>query len=47
MAEKECKEAIAAKIVAYSNGDEECLSFISKEIQLKIISHISSYLIVV
>ena len=47
MAEKDSKEAIAAKIVVYSNGDEECLSLISKEIQLKVISHISLCLIVV
>jgi hypothetical protein len=47
MAEKDSKEAITAKIIVYSNGDEECLSLISKDIQLKIISHISVCLIVV
>lgn len=34
MAEKDSKWAIAAKIVAYSNRDEECHYFISKETQL-------------
>jgi hypothetical protein len=34
MAENDSKEAIAAKFVVYSNGDEEYLSFISKETQL-------------
>ena len=47
MAEEDSKGAIAAKIIVYSNRDKECLSFISKETQLKIISYISLCLIVV
>jgi hypothetical protein len=43
MAEKDIKGAIAAKIVVYSNGDEECRYFISKEIQLVKQFHIFHY----